>query len=163
MIANLSKISSPYLRKRAGEIVAMVDEELGAPPQEPLTRQMRTALFLYVNNKRVVGCVICTTVKRAFRLSVPPPSPIANRQLVLRTPSPATSSSSAAAASQKNASPDTVATDLRRLKKDFSTDNSTKASQTDSESATVAASIGISRIWVGLVRVVIIFRFILEG
>ena len=159
MIADLSRISSPYLRKRAAEIVAMVDKELGAAAPEPEAGQMRTALFLYIHNKRVVGCVICTKIKSAVLVSVPPSPPIASRQLVLRTPSPPSSTALSQKKSPKeNSSPDTVATDLRRLDNNSNNDSSSsKVPSTKSESTSAPASIGISRIWVGVLGVRLMF------
>ena len=151
MIANLDNISSAYLRKRTSEIVAMVDHELGVPPEEPTAGRLRNALFLYMHAERVVGCVICCRLKRAFVVRVPAPSSPTTRgkQFVPRTPCPAKLSSSKT--TREKSSPDTVVADLTHATNDSDISvSSTEEPATYSKTSTAPAVIGISRVWVSM-------------
>ncbi|KAI8917240.1 ESCO1/2 acetyl-transferase-domain-containing protein [Powellomyces hirtus] len=81
-----------FLRKKAGEVVALVNAELGSAPMD---LSPGTKIFLYIaSNKRITGCVVAEPRATAYRVVPSPPTQPETTTTATPTPPPTQSNGS---------------------------------------------------------------------
>ncbi|ORY00913.1 hypothetical protein K493DRAFT_335140 [Basidiobolus meristosporus CBS 931.73] len=67
-IVVVSKSSSPFEKRKLQEILEIVNTELGCPTVSD-SRLDCSKIYLYVKNKKVVGCVVTESISHAFKVN----------------------------------------------------------------------------------------------